>query len=907
MSGEDTGVGRAGAEVPRLERAEDGRGRGAPPLELRHEGRSRLDAPEADAASPRPVVPPDAPAVPAAWREADVRQPRHAHEFRLVLETVAASAVPADEARVRRGETLAEGETGRQRALAALAAVLSENECLGIVHAVRMDALGRPRYQLEVRGSVAAESPGRAARRAVHLRREVRSALALGFPQFGFRCLRASRQAGAATRPLRHLLRLEPARLELRDPARATAGFAAQSGPARGSLWLPTAPAGRPSFLDGIVAALLAARCEAEVRIEWTGRCLRGRLPRLLAEAIEGLGHVELSRLRVRVGNGPARAVVAAEAVEAHDWLQPWLEQGHGVDMRVTSASAAPLPEGLWRPLATEIWQGRAVAAWAGSMPAAPDEGLDLSCYLPARACLPPLLPNPASLARAGCRPHFDAVRLQTPATGTLLGDVPTPFADEPVRLGDRMQHCYVVGASGTGKSTLLLNMIAQDIAAGHGVGLLDPHGDLFQQVLERVPEHRRRDVVRMDFTDFDHLPGVNLLELKTARPELERNFIVQEMTRILQRLYGSVPESMGPMFYMYMRNALLLLMEDPRGPATLVDLPRVFADPAYRAFLLQHCTDEGVRQFWLGIASPATGDSSLSAMTPYIVNKFTEFTQNALVRDVVAQQRTTVDLRGAMDRRAILLVNLAKGLLSELDSRFLGMLMTGRLFAAAASRADQTPATRVPFHLYIDEFQNFTSDAVAAMLAEARKYGLALVLAHQQLGQLPEDVRGAALANTGSKVMFRVSCADAQELAPYIAPYYTANDLATLPDHLAMGRIKIANVPSPVFVMRTRGAVPVVNGGAVPAVPDVAPGSNDGEAAAAAVAARPACGDDFVGQLRFDDSLLDAASCATLAAEGVHDMVDLLAKEESERDAVLARLRSMTDRVVLRRLLRRV
>lgn len=285
-----------------------------------------------------------------------------------------------------------------------------------------------------------------------------------------------------------------------------------------------------------------------------------------------------------------------------------------------------------------------------------------------------------------------------------------------------------------------------------------------------RVPAARRADVVRMDFTDFDQLPGLNLLELKTRHPELERNFIIQDLTRILQRLYDSVPESMGPMFLMYMRNALALVMSDRQATPTLLDVPRVFSDPAYRAYLLQNCTDTDVREFWRGIAGPATGDTSLSSIAPYIVNKFIEFTQNALVRRVVGQPKSTVDPRAVMDGRKILLVNLSKGLLSELDTRFLGMLLTGRLFAAAASRADMPAANRTPFYLYIDEFQNFTNDSIAAMLAESRKYGLVLTVAHQELGQLPSTLRDAVLANTGSKVMFRVSCKDAETFAQYVA-----------------------------------------------------------------------------------------------------------------------------------------
>ena len=862
-----------------------------------------------------------APVVPLCWHEGAPGHPDergaervggHVRSFRLALQTVAAAAVTPDEARLRQNEAVAEGEAARQRALSALVGTIGAGQRVAFVHAMERDEVGRPCYRLSVEGTVAAGFAAVTDAQSERLRAEVSTALAVGCPQFGFRVEDHVRPLNAASRSPRqavehpHAVQVVPSHLEIGSGAQGQAGFVAAAS-AHGRALLPIAPAAQQSFLDGVVAALMAAPVEMQLRIEWIGRALGAEQEHALADLLDRLGSLDLARLRV-VGAGvqPASPTMQ-DLAAAHAWMRQWLARPVGVDMRISVLSAAPLPETLLRPMAAEIMQGRAFSLCTRDALDERAELLDFSRYLPADGPMPALLPSPASLGRLGLRRHFGEVRLRTPASGTLLGSISTTFADEPVRLGaaDRSQHCYAIGATGTGKSSLLRNMICQDIEAGRGVALLDPHGDLHREVLARVPAERLGDVVLMDFTDFDHPPGLNLLELKTRRPEFERNFIIQDLTKILQRLYRSVPESMGPMFFMYMRNAVALVLADPHTCSTLLDVPRVFSDPAYRAYLLQNCSDEGVREFWRGIAGPATGDSSLQSMAPYIVNKFTEFTQNALVRGVVGQPRTTVDLRAVMDDKKILLVNLSKGLLSELDTRFLGMLLTGRLFAAAASRADVPVARRTPFHVYIDEFQNFTSDAISAMLAEARKYGLALTVAHQELGQLPGDLRDSLLANTGSKIMFRVSCADAEALAQYIAPHYTAQDLMTLPDYTAMARIKVDNVPSPVFVMRTqpptiersawREDAPT-SSGRPPAAPCPTASSSD-------LPQR----DAFVAHLQFDDSLLETATCSTLAAAGVLDMRGFCALIAPVRDELIGKIASYSDRRLLRGLVRRL
>jgi hypothetical protein len=210
-------------------------------------------------------------------------------------------------------------------------------------------------------------------------------------------------------------------------------------------------------------------------------------------------------------------------------------------------------------------------------------------------------------------------------------------------------------------------------------------------------------------------------------------------------------------MFFMYMRNVLALLMADTEGRTTLLDVSRVMWDKLFRNHLLKQCQDPTVVEFWKDIATQAQGDASLKEIAPYITNKFTEFTQNAMVKRIVGQSRTSFDFREAMDKQQIVLVNLSKGLLNDMDSRFLGMLLTGKLFRQAAGRASVATEQRVPFHVYIDEFQNLTSDALTSALAESRKYGLALTLAHQDTAQVSPQLMTSLMTNAATKLVFRV------------------------------------------------------------------------------------------------------------------------------------------------------
>ncbi len=397
----------------------------------------------------------------------------------------------------------------------------------------------------------------------------------------------------------------------------------------------------------------------------------------------------------------------------------------------------------------------------------------------------------------------------------------PDALTQEGVRLGDahgrgvhltdrdRLRHVYVLGATGTGKSTLLLNMALQDIRDGKGVCLIDPHGDLYEELLRHMPRARwqqQRDVVLFDPTDLEHPVGLNFFECRSPYPDVERSLLINELLAILDMLYD-LHLTGGPMFEQYMRNALRLLL-DAGEDYTMVDLPLVFESDAFRHHLLARCSDPAVVGFWRGQAERAGGEAALTNMAPYITSKLNQFTGNPLLRAILGQSRSTIDLRQCMDEGKVLLVNLAKGQLSSLDSYLLGMLLIGMIFRAALGRGELPPARRRPWHVYIDEFQNFLTPSIGQMLSEARKYGLALVLANQHMTQLKNHVRGnlleTVLGNVASMLLFRLGVDDAHLLHSFMGPRLSAEDLEYLPDHTVACRLVNRLRPMPPFVFTT-------------------------------------------------------------------------------------------------------
>jgi hypothetical protein len=357
-----------------------------------------------------------------------------------------------------------------------------------------------------------------------------------------------------------------------------------------------------------------------------------------------------------------------------------------------------------------------------------------------------------------------------------------------------------VVGQTGVGKSyRLFAPMIEQDIAAGEGVCLIDPHGDLVDNVLDRIPENRIGDVIVFDPGDLRRPLALNMLEYDLSRPE-EKTFIVNELLAIFGKLYD-LKTTGGPMFEYYLRNALLLLLGDAGNePCTLLDVPRIFSDAEYRNRKLARCSDPLVVDFWTKEAAKATGDQGLGNMTVYIVSKFASFISNDYMRPIIGQAKSSFDFRQVMDGKKILLVKLAKGKIGDQNADLLGMIVTGRLLLAALSRGDRPEEERTDYYLYIDEFQNFTTDSIATILSEARKYGLALSVAHQFIAQLTDQIREAVFGNVGSMIAFRVGAPDTEALLKHFGPEFTDKDLTSVENGKAFAKLLVSGEPAKPF-----------------------------------------------------------------------------------------------------------
>lgn len=393
---------------------------------------------------------------------------------------------------------------------------------------------------------------------------------------------------------------------------------------------------------------------------------------------------------------------------------------------------------------------------------------------------------------------------VQMPTDGVVLGHNLFRGSDTVVRLKpvDRRRHVYVVGTTGSGKSVLMSNMAIQDIQAGHGVCVVDPHGSLVEDILAAVPQERMHDVVIFDPSDIDRPLGLNMLEARTLE---ERDMAVQEMIAIFMKLFP--PEMIGPMFEHNMRNAMLTLMADEEFPGTIADIPRMFTDKAFQQYKVSKVSDPVVRAFWEKEMAK-TSDFHKSEMLGYLISKVGRFVENAQMRNIIGQPKSGFNLREIMDKKKILLVNLSKGKIGEVNASLLGLIIVSKLQMAALSRADISESQRSDFYLYIDEFQNFITDSIAVILSEARKYKLNLTMAHQYMGQLSQGadtkVRDAVLGNVGTVVAFRIGVEDAEILERQFAPTFSAYDLVNQEQYTAYVRLLIDNTAATPFHMQT-------------------------------------------------------------------------------------------------------
>lgn len=391
------------------------------------------------------------------------------------------------------------------------------------------------------------------------------------------------------------------------------------------------------------------------------------------------------------------------------------------------------------------------------------------------------------------------------PTQGLLIGENYYRGERTEVRImeDDRRRHFYIIGQTGTGKSELMKNLVNQDIQGGKGLCVIDPHGDLVQDILGLIPKERIEDVVYFDPADIERPIGLNFLEFDKARPE-QKTFIADELYGIFRKIWKDIPEAFGPMFEQYYRNAVLLVLEDPSSGSTLIEVERVLAEKPFRDLKLSRSNNPLVNNFWREIAEKAGGEARITDIAPYITSKFDVFLGNEIMRPIIAQPKSTINFQEIMDNGKILLVNLSKGRLGEINSSLLGLIIVGKILISAFARSDKPAEQRRDFYLYIDEFQNFTTKSIAVILSEARKYRLNLTIAHQFIGQLDEDIKKAVFGNIGSIVSFRVGVEDAEFLEKEFEPVFSKRDLINLENFHAYLKLLINNQTSRPFNIKT-------------------------------------------------------------------------------------------------------
>lgn len=374
-----------------------------------------------------------------------------------------------------------------------------------------------------------------------------------------------------------------------------------------------------------------------------------------------------------------------------------------------------------------------------------------------------------------------------------------TNFRNKRTKFGikkdDRRRHMYIIGKTGMGKSTMMENMIIQDIINGEGVALVDPHGDFAEKILDYVPNSRINDVVYFNPADIDFPIAFNVMESVSQE---HTHLVASGLIGVFKKLWA---DSWGPRLEYVLRNAILALLDYPGS--TMLGVMRMLADKNYRSKVIEKIKDPVVKAFWVDEFSRYSQQFQVEATAP-IQNKVGQFLSTALIRNVVGQVKSTIDIREIMDNRKILIMNLSKGRIGEDASSLLGAMMITKIQLAAMSRIDTEEKNRKDFYLYVDEFQNFATDSFASILSEARKYRLNLIIGHQYIEQLEETVRAAVFGNVGSLVCFRVGSADGEFLKIEFAPYFTEEDLVNLTKYDIYLKLMIDGVASSPFSATT-------------------------------------------------------------------------------------------------------
>ena len=389
------------------------------------------------------------------------------------------------------------------------------------------------------------------------------------------------------------------------------------------------------------------------------------------------------------------------------------------------------------------------------------------------------------------------------PDEGLLLGYNVFRGAKKPIRLGlgDRQRHMYAAGQTGTGKSTFLENLALQDMISGNGFAFVDPHGDTVDKLLSMVPKERTEDVIYFSPAEMDYPMGLNLFEFNN--PD-QKDFLIQEALNMLYKLYDPQHQGiMGPRYEDMFRNAALAIMADPAG-GTFIEIPQLFRDPEFLKRKLQHVKDQTVLDYWQKQFPASQRSNESGEVTAWFVSKFGAFLSNEMMRNIIGQTKSAFDLRDVMDNKKILLVNLSKGRTGELNSKLLGMIFVMKFQAAAMSRSNIPEDERVDFSLYVDEFQNFSTDSFATIMSEARKYHLNLIVSNQFTTQLTPEIRDAVFGNIGTIVTFRIGQNDVESLGKYYQPTFEGDDLLRVPNYNTIVRTLVGGVPTSPFSMAT-------------------------------------------------------------------------------------------------------
>lgn len=408
----------------------------------------------------------------------------------------------------------------------------------------------------------------------------------------------------------------------------------------------------------------------------------------------------------------------------------------------------------------------------------------------------------PTSQLQRQASKQVDAPR-NIPAEGLFMGYNLFRGVKKAIRMSlmDRQRHMYVVGQTGTGKSTFLENLALQDMLNGDGFAFIDPHGDTAENLLAMVPKERTEDVIYFCPADMEYPLGLNMFEF--TNPD-QKDFLIQETINMLYKLYDPQRQGIiGPRYEQIFRMSALTVMADPEG-GTFVDIPKLFSDDGFVKEKLQHVTDQNVLDFWQKEMPASQRSNDFGEVKAWFVSKFGAFLSNEMMRNIIGQTKSSFNLREIMDNKKILIVNLSKGKTGDLNSKLLGMIFVMKFQAAAMSRVDTPENARQDFCLYVDEFQNFSTDSFATIMSEARKFHLNLIVANQFTTQLTDEIRDAVFGNVGTVVAFRIGQNDMEALSKYFQPLFDADDLLRVPNYNAIVRTLVNGVPTNPFSMAT-------------------------------------------------------------------------------------------------------